>query len=464
MCETNGSEPVGGGGGWICIGKDLRISFSWVFGFDFGVDKEANFNLFAAIDDSGTRDEWRARLSTRALYVGVVRSIAVSDWALLRKAGLASEAEEVGCQWLEFKGAAAISRVFGPGRVIPPAAKDEASAALVERRALRGWNKFIFELGEDDASAGFSLELSPWTKGVPWASGLDENRDSKDVGGSRLRVCFRGVGRTGVPSVLLDGVPRASGLEENLVSNDVGKSSLKVRCLSIFGTAGLSRLLEGVPCACGSDEKRDSKDDRATSDVVSFRLASSSPMFGRVSRVWEAGKNGKSKEDVKDCRAGSVCCCCGRLETNLRFKGAEDVSSFSDGADDWTDLMWADMFALGDSSDCVCFKGDDTWARRLPNNLTPFSGDSSSMTPFQGCGALPRGKLPQAELVGASFWSLCIGSEFMSLIEYVLGSCEGMSSLGDEQSSWGRGRFEVRSIDTRRTGVSARMTVDSPSK
>jgi hypothetical protein len=181
MCETKESEPVGGGGGWICIGKDLKISFSWVFGLAFGVDREANFNLFAAIGDSGTRDEGRARLTIRASCAGVMKSIAVSEWALSRTTGPASEAEEVGCHRLEFRGAATISRAPGPPRTLSPAAED---VALVERRAVRGWNKLIFELGEDDASAGFSLELSPWTKGVPRASGLDENRDSNEVGGS----------------------------------------------------------------------------------------------------------------------------------------------------------------------------------------------------------------------------------------------------------------------------------------
>ena len=65
------------------MGRDLKISFSWVFGFDFGVDKVANLRLFDPIDDSGTRDEGRGRLSMRKLCAGVIRSTAVSDLSLI---------------------------------------------------------------------------------------------------------------------------------------------------------------------------------------------------------------------------------------------------------------------------------------------------------------------------------------------------------------------------------------------
>ena len=61
------------------MGRDLKISFSWVLGFDFGVESEVNLRLFAAIDDSGTRDEGWGRLSVEMLCAGVMKSIAVSD-------------------------------------------------------------------------------------------------------------------------------------------------------------------------------------------------------------------------------------------------------------------------------------------------------------------------------------------------------------------------------------------------
>lgn len=127
MCEMKESGPVGGGGGWICIGRDLKIAFSWVSGFDFGVDKEANLRLFAAIDESGTRDEGRERLS-----------IAVSDRALSKMAELASEAEEVGCHRWEFEGAAELLNLSAPPRTLSPAAEDDASVPSVRLRAVRG--------------------------------------------------------------------------------------------------------------------------------------------------------------------------------------------------------------------------------------------------------------------------------------------------------------------------------------
>jgi len=161
MCEINVSEPVGGGGGCICEGRDLKISFSWVFGFDLGVDKEANLRLLTAIDDSGTRDEGRGRLSMREVCAEVVKSTAVSDRALSITAELASEAEEVGSHWPGLDRAAALfSTLFST-------AEDEANVALVARRFGLGWNKSIFELGEDDASAGFPRRSLLWVKGVP---------------------------------------------------------------------------------------------------------------------------------------------------------------------------------------------------------------------------------------------------------------------------------------------------------
>lgn len=57
------SEPVGGGGGWISIDKDLKISFPCVLGFDLGVDKEVNLCRLDAMVESGTRDEGRERFS-----------------------------------------------------------------------------------------------------------------------------------------------------------------------------------------------------------------------------------------------------------------------------------------------------------------------------------------------------------------------------------------------------------------
>lgn len=161
MCEINLSEPVGGGGGCICVGRDLKISISWVFDFDFGVDKEAILRLFTAIDDSGTRDEGRRRLLIRDACAEVMKSTAVSDIALSVTAELASEAEEVGSHRPGFDRAAA------PSSTLFSATEGEESVALVARRFGRGWNKSIFELGEDDASAGFFVEFVLWTKGVP---------------------------------------------------------------------------------------------------------------------------------------------------------------------------------------------------------------------------------------------------------------------------------------------------------
>ena len=179
----------------------MKISFSWVLGLDFGVDKEAIFRLLIVIDDSGTRDEGRERLSMRTLCAGVMRSTAVSDIALSTTAELASKAEEVVSHWPDFDRAAALFSTLAS------ATGTESSVALDGRRSGLGWNKSIFELGEDDASAGFSSELLLWTKGVPCASGLDENRDSKDVGSSWLRRCGRRLGGTAMSPTPLDGVP-----------------------------------------------------------------------------------------------------------------------------------------------------------------------------------------------------------------------------------------------------------------
>jgi hypothetical protein len=92
-----------------------------------GVDKEVNLRRFAAIIDSGTRDDGRERFS-----------IAVSDWALSKMAELASEAEEVGCHWWEFEGAAELLNPFAPPRILSAAAEDDASVPSVRLKATRG--------------------------------------------------------------------------------------------------------------------------------------------------------------------------------------------------------------------------------------------------------------------------------------------------------------------------------------